>query len=97
MRFAEQLGDYVNAAFSGLWIHSHECDEAQREIVRLSESRHWRLAVWDIASGLRLHGQTSSSETGPDDPLAALRALPALATSDGTRLVALAQLPPLSQ
>jgi hypothetical protein len=89
MRFAEQLGDYVNAAFSGLWIHSHECDEAQREIVRLAQSRNWRLAVWDIASGLHLHGESAAPESGPGDPLAALRSLPALASSDGTALLLL--------
>jgi ATPase family associated with various cellular activities (AAA) len=89
MRLAEQITDYINAAFSGLWIHTFEPDEAEREIAQHCRQRDWKLAAWDIASGLRL--LTSAGETGPEtgtnDPLAALRALPALATAQGTALL----------
>jgi hypothetical protein len=53
-----------------------ESDEAEREIVRLAQERKWKIAVWDIAQGLRLPGASSSSrpESAAGDPLAALRA-----------------------
>ena len=53
MSLAEQLTDYIHAAFSGLWITTHEPDEAEREIATLARERKWKLAAWDIARGLR--------------------------------------------
>jgi hypothetical protein len=85
------LTDYVNAAFTGLWIQSFEPDEAEREIARHAREKKWKLAVWDLAGGLRLAGTAGSAQ--PDvaagDPLAAVRALPALADPDGTALLLL--------
>src|SRR5439155_582129 len=51
----------------------------------------WKIAVWDIAYGLRLPGrqEPTTAEKGAGDPLAALRALPALADADGTSLLLL--------
>lgn len=49
MRLADQLTDYVNAACSGLWVHTQEPDEAEREIVRHAREQKWKVAVWDIA------------------------------------------------
>ena len=34
MKLSDQIHDYVNAAFTGLWIQTHEPDEAEREIVQ---------------------------------------------------------------
>jgi chloramphenicol 3-O-phosphotransferase len=89
MKLTDQLTDYVNAAFAGLWVESREPDEAEREIVRHAQQKRWRIAVWDIANGLRL--PDASDETTPkiggDDPLAALRALPAFAVKDGTAIL----------
>jgi len=34
MSLADQLNDYVNAAFTGLWVQTSEADEAEREILR---------------------------------------------------------------
>jgi hypothetical protein len=89
MKLTDQLTEYVNAAFTGLWIQTHEADEAEREIVQLAQERKWKLAIWDIANGLRLSGAGggTQSDTGAGDPLAALRALPALAQWDGTALL----------
>ena len=33
MNLTDQFTDYVHAAFTGLWIRTHESDEAEREIV----------------------------------------------------------------
>ena len=90
MTLAQEITDYVNAAFTGLWVQTSEPDEAEREIVRLARERHWRLAVWDVASGLRVHGdEEPPSEAAAGEPLAALRALPALASAKGTAILAL--------
>ncbi len=91
MNLADQLTDYVHAAFSGLWVQTSEPDEAEREIVQLARQQKWRLAVWDVAGGIRLPTapQTAATEVGAGDPLAALRALPTLASSNGTALLLL--------
>jgi hypothetical protein len=90
MKLAEQLTSYVNAAFAGIWIESREPDEAEREIVRHAHQCKWKIAVWDVANGLRLPGAgTTSTESGAGDPLAALRALPALADDKGTAILLL--------
>ena len=90
MKLSDQLTDYVHAAFSGLYIQSSEPDEAEREILQLAREQHWKAAVWDVAHGLRLpneHAEAPHDSAG--DPLAALRALPALAERDGTALLIL--------
>jgi hypothetical protein len=93
MTLAEQITDYVHAAFTGLWVQTSEPDEAERDMLRLARDQRWRVAVWDVANGLRLAdadgGPAHDSAAG--DPLAALRALPALAERDGTALLLLHQ------
>src|SRR5262249_44192718 len=56
MQLAEQLTDYVHAAFTGLWIQTSEADEAEREIVQHARQQGWKLAAWDVAGGLPLLG-----------------------------------------
>lgn len=87
MSLTEQLTDYVNAAFTGLWIHTHEPDEAEREILRHAEDKKWRVAIWDVAGGVRTQGD--KGPVGAGDPLAPLKALPALASTNGTALLLL--------
>jgi hypothetical protein len=91
MTLAEQLTDYVHAAFTGLWVQTHEPDEAEREIVRHAREQRWKVAVWDLAGGLRLPttAGNASSDPAASDPLAALRALPSLAVENGTALLLL--------
>ena len=48
MTLTEQLTDYVNAAFSGLWVLTHEPDEAERDLVQHALSQQWQVAVWDV-------------------------------------------------
>ena len=75
MSLMDELNDYINAAFTGLWVQTHEPDEAEREITRHAAEQHWKLVTWDIANGLRLpagNGQPDSGAQGKD-PLAALR------------------------
>ena len=91
MTLTEQLSEYVNAAFSGLYLHTAEPDEAEKEITQHAREQDWRLAIWDVASGMLL--PIANGNPRPDntagDPLAALRALPALADSNGTALLLL--------
>jgi hypothetical protein len=90
MSLTEQLTDYVNASFSGLWGVTQEPDEAEREITQLARSRGWKLAAWDVASGLRVLSEGAfRGDAMPGDPLAVLRAVPTLAERDGTSLVLL--------
>ena len=91
MNLTEQLTDYVNACFTGIWVQTHEPDEAEREITQLARQRGWKLAIWDVANGLRMPGNGSGprQESAAGDPLAALRAMPALAEHDGTALLLL--------
>ena len=93
MTVADQMTDYIHAAFSGLWVATREPDEAEREIVRHAREQKWKVAVWDLAGGLRLpaHPDQASGDAGPADPLAALRALPSLAEPNGTALLLLHQ------
>ncbi len=89
MKLTEQLTDYIHAACTGLWIHTQEADEAEREIVQQARQQGWKLAIWDIANGLRLAGANNATSPDASDPLAALRALPALADRNGTALLLL--------
>ena len=91
MTLAERLSEYVRAAFSGLYVHSHEHDDAIAEIARLCRDQGWSLATWDIDRGLALagHAEGSGIVPGAADPLAAIRSLPALATPEGTAILVL--------
>jgi SpoVK/Ycf46/Vps4 family AAA+-type ATPase len=91
MTLSERLSEYVRACFTGLWIRTFEPEDALAEIARLCRQNGWTLAAWDIDRGLSLAGQTSESGTiaNATDPLAAIRALGALGSSDGTALLVL--------
>ena len=87
MSLAERLAEYVEACFTGLWIQSHEHEDALAEIARLCNQQEWRLAVWDIDRGLQLPGSTS--DVASSDPLAAIRSLNSLAAPDSSALLVL--------
>ena len=92
MTLAKTLSEYICAAFGGLYVQTFEPDEALREIGELCRQQNWRLASWDLDRGLAL-GATAgvpnpASGTGAD-PLAAIRALPGLAVSEGASLIVL--------
>jgi hypothetical protein len=89
MTLTEQLTDYVHAAFTGLWVVTAEPDEAERDLTRLAREQGWRLAAWDVAAGLRFPNEPREAAADAGDPLAVLRALPALADGSGTTLLLL--------
>jgi hypothetical protein len=91
MTLAERLSEYVRAAFSGIYIRSHEHDDAIAEVARLCRDRGWSLATWDVDRGLTLAGRPDGAGAlpGAADPLAAVRALAAMATPEGTAILVL--------
>ena len=52
MTLAHRLVEYISACFTGLWVTSHEHEDALTEIAGLCREQNWKPAVWDIASGL---------------------------------------------
>ena len=91
MQLASQLAELVRACFTGIWIESHEHQDAMLEIAGLCRDEDWRLAVWDIERGLHLPGQSAAepAEAESQDPLAAIRAVNALASDDGAAILLL--------
>jgi hypothetical protein len=88
MSLSERLSEYVEACFTGLWIQSHEHEDALAEIARLCHERQWRLALWDIERGLQVPGE-AAEDAASSDPLAAIRAVNSLAVSDSAALLVL--------
>ncbi|MDB5732446.1 MAG: ftsH2 1 [Variovorax sp.] len=76
MSLSNRLSEYIAAAFTGIWIQSHEHPEALTEIAGLCRDRQWALASWDIDRGLLVAGQLAP---GTNDPLAAIRSLSGMA------------------
>ena len=79
-----QLRNYVDAAFSGLWIETYEPDEAVKEIDALCRSENWKYAVWDIERGLCQDGEFKTT-----DPLPVVQSLTSLADSTTPTLLIL--------
>jgi hypothetical protein len=60
------LSEYIRACFTGIWIESHEHEDALAEIGQLCHEEQWQLATWDIDEGLCLGGQSSNGDGGQD-------------------------------
>jgi hypothetical protein len=88
MTLSQRLAELVRACFTGIWIESHEHEDALAEIAQLCRNERWPLARWDVAGGLSLADGNAPEDAG-SDPLAALKSLPALATGDGASLLVL--------
>lgn len=90
MVLKERLRELVDACFTGIWLQSHEHEDAIAEIALMCREQGWRLATWDICAGLRMAGNDPIAvTTEAQDPLAALRALPALLTTDSSAILVL--------
>jgi len=90
MTLSQQLSEHVRACFSGIWIQSHEHDDAIQEIARLCHDQNWRLMTWDIDAGMRAGGQCEAeSLSAAADPLAAIRSLGAMPSSEHATLLVL--------
>ena len=91
MTLSERLAENVRACFAGIWIQSFEHEDALLEIARLCHSERWKMATWDIDLGLRLPGgpDSDTSDMASADPLAAVRALGAMADDETPSLLVL--------
>ncbi len=89
MSLTRSLTEYISACFTGLWIESHEHEDALREIAQLCREQNWRLAAWNVEQGLRIPGADSPADPGGTDPLAAIRSLGTLASPDSSALLVL--------
>jgi len=87
MTLSNQLSEYIRACFTGIWIQSHEHEDALLELAGLCQQEGWQLGSWNIDQGMRISGATV--ETGNSDPLAAIRSAPAISTPDGTTILVL--------
>jgi hypothetical protein len=86
MSLKERLAEFVRAAFTGIYVQSHEHEDALAEIAALCKEQSWSLASWDVDRGLVTDGQAAPA-TG--DPVAAIRSLSALARPESSALLVL--------
>jgi hypothetical protein len=91
MTLSERLSEYVRACFTGIWIESHEHEDALAEISSLARQEDWGLGVWDVDQGLSFPGSRPDGAvpSGGNDPVAAIRALTTLAARDSSALLVL--------
>ena len=90
MTLSDRLAEYVAAAFTGIWVHSFEPADALADVARLCRDRSWALATWDVDRGLQVAGRPDAADDGAaPDPVAAVRALDAMATPDGSAILVL--------
>ena len=88
MTLQQHLYEHIAAAFTGLWVQSYEHEDALAEIAKMCRQHEWSLAVWDIDRGLEAGG-ASSQGAGANDPVAAIKSINALATTEGSALLVL--------
>ena len=86
LTLAASLREYIAAAFPGIWVESHEHQEAIREIAALCKEQQWSLATWDIDKGLQCG---NNAALAAPDPLTAVRALANMAVPDSSVLLVL--------
>jgi hypothetical protein len=80
MTLTTRMNELVRAGYSGIWISSHEHQDAIAELSAMARDESWQLACWNIEQGL--HGPGNSTMVAEaSDPLSAVRA--AAASVDG--------------
>lgn len=91
MTLSDTLREYIAACFTGLWVQSHEQDDALAKIADLCRQENWQLAVWDVDGGLNVAGRPAEEDGdgGGTDPLAAIRAINSLANPNSSALLVL--------
>jgi len=81
----EKLHELIAACFSGIWVETNESHEAFTEIKQLCSENSWTLAAWDVDRGLVVGSGDNQLEA--TDPLAAIKAINAMATPDGAAIL----------
>ncbi len=86
MPFLQNLREHIAAAFTGLWVQTHEPEEALREITSMCRDQKWPLATWDVDRGLQVAGNGAPTAS---DPVAAIKSINSLVAKDGTAILVL--------
>lgn len=90
MTLQERLAELIRSGSSGLWVTSHEHEDALLAMAQMCRDHDWRFLSWDVDQGLRVPDVEQPGESGAGDPLAALRAAGAAATPDSSVIMVLA-------
>jgi len=80
----------VDACFTGLYIETHEPEEAIRDLTQLARRESWRLGIWDCDAGLSFPCAEVPVPVNPSelsDPLAVLRSSGQLSQGSETTLL----------
>ncbi len=88
MTLTARLTELVQACFTGIWIESHEHEDALAELAALCRRESWQLLAWDLDQGLRNALNGAALGEGMD-PLAAIRSLGSLASEESSSLLVL--------
>jgi len=80
----QTMEQYIHACFSGLWVETHEPDEAIREIKELCTGRGWDIAVWNVNEGL-----STTPVNQVENPLDAIAAAPRLGSEEMPKIMIL--------
>ncbi len=89
MTLSERLVEYISACFTAIWVQTCEHEDALREIAQMCRDQDWRIAMWDVDRGLQIPGDEQPADAGGNDPLAAIRAINALAAPNSSALLVL--------
>jgi hypothetical protein len=68
------MNELIRAGFSGIWISSHEHQDAIADLAAMAREEGWQLATWNIERGLQAVGNVAITAEA-SDPLAAVRAV----------------------
>jgi hypothetical protein len=68
-----QLIEYVNAGFSGIYVKTHEPDEALRELRLIERAQEWHVMEFDMDRGLSHDGANGDGNADPTGALKELR------------------------
>ena len=81
MSLAQQLTEYISPAFAGLWVQSHEHDDALAEIAKLCRDNNWKLFQLDADQARPKDDKWTGAEIRACCRLAALLDLPLTAAA----------------
>jgi hypothetical protein len=81
MSLSNSLGEHVRACFTGLYVRSHEPDEALAEIRKLCQAENWQVLAWDAVGGVNGDGNA--------DPLSTIAALRGFSEPESSLLLVL--------
>src|SRR5262245_25301331 len=85
MTLSERFTEIVRAGFAGVYVVTHEPDEAVASLAKQASQHSWALAVWDVDAGLQCSGSPATAV----DPLSAVRAAGAMAKPEQTAVLVL--------